>query len=803
MFCVVLIPIAHPDIAYKFFILSSEKKMTEAKPVSTEPEMKGWLQKWTNYIKGYQKRWFVLSNGVLSYYSQAEMAHTCRGSIRLQGAMIHTEDTCNFVISNAGTNTFHLRACSEVERQRWVTALELAKAKAIKVSDSEYMSNTEDEEDYDESPSPGGDKAELQTVLKTLSAKLEDLQTCSDLIAKQCAALQRSLAEAEAVTADNPQEVLTKMKAVNERATLFRITSSAMVNACGEYAQLAQTQGRKWQRMLSHEHEQRRRLEDMVEQLARQHSHLEQAARQQARAATTVLSSSSTAMGGGGSESLAHSEEEDDNEFFDAEEDEDQVETDFIVQVPFGHRRTPSGISTSSQASEGRNLGENILDSESDNENTTISVITRRNASPADNSTSVAVSAINDEDDVQPKKTRRIRVPDKPNYPLNLWSIMKNCIGKDLSKIPMPVNFSEPLSMMQRLTEDFEYTELLDKAAQCSDACEQMAYVAAFTVSSYATTSIRTGKPFNPLLGETFEMDRTDDKGWKMVSEQVSHHPPMVAQHCEGRGWRCWQEFTMSSKFRGKYLQVIPLGIAHLEFTATGNHYTWRKVTTTVHNIIVGKLWVDQSGEMDITNHLTGDKCHLKFIPYSYFSRETQRKVTGAVMNREGAVKWVVGGTWDDYIEASKVVNTLKTNKGTPVFETEPQMLLWKRILPPPESERYYNFTELACQLNEEEEGVAPSDSRKRPDQRLMENGFWDEANEEKLRLEEKQRTARKQRETETELAIQDGRPVLTYEPNWFVREKDPFTGSSVYVFSGEYWECKKKQEWARCPDIF
>ena len=94
--------------------------------------------------------------------------------------------------------------------------------------------------------------------------------------------------------------------------------------------------------MLSHEHEQRRRLEDMVEQLARQHSHLEQAARQQARATTTA------AIGGGG-ESLAHSEEDEDNEFFDAEEDEDQVETDYIVQVPFGHRRTPSGISTSSQ----------------------------------------------------------------------------------------------------------------------------------------------------------------------------------------------------------------------------------------------------------------------------------------------------------------------------------------------------------------------------------------------------------------------------------------------------------------------
>ncbi len=28
----------------------------------------GYLMKWTNYIKGYQKRWFVLNNGLLSYF---------------------------------------------------------------------------------------------------------------------------------------------------------------------------------------------------------------------------------------------------------------------------------------------------------------------------------------------------------------------------------------------------------------------------------------------------------------------------------------------------------------------------------------------------------------------------------------------------------------------------------------------------------------------------------------------------------------------------------------------------------------
>jgi len=159
----------------------------------------------------------------------------------------------------------------------------------------------------------------------------------------------------------------------------------------------------------------------------------------------------------------------------------------------------------------------------------------------------------------QQLRRRRSRVPDKPNYPLSLWSIVKNLIGKDLTKIPMPVNFNEPLSMLQRLTEDYEYADILDIASACTDECEQLAYLAAFTASSYATTTNRSGKPFNPLLGETFECDRMEDLGWRCLAEQVSHHPPIAALHCESKDWVCWQEFTMTSKFRGKYLQVSGL----------------------------------------------------------------------------------------------------------------------------------------------------------------------------------------------------------------------------------------------------
>lgn len=89
----------------------------------------------------------------------------------------------------------------------------------------------------------------------------------------------------------------------------------------------------------------------------------------------------------------------------------------------------------------------------------------------------------------------------------------------------MQVNFNEPLSMLQRLTEDLEYHELLDKAARCDSSLEQMCLVAAFSVSSYSTTVHRTAKPFNPLLGETYELDRLEEFGYRSLCEQVTTQP--------------------------------------------------------------------------------------------------------------------------------------------------------------------------------------------------------------------------------------------------------------------------------------
>ncbi|XP_064191041.1 oxysterol-binding protein 1 [Anguilla rostrata] len=754
--------------------------MSEPKASTPTPGdmYKGWLFKWTNYIKGYQRRWFVLSNGLLSYYrTQAEMGHTCRGTINLATANIAVEDSCNFVISNGGAQTYHLKASSEVERQRWITALELAKAKAVRM---QAESDDSGDDCSTSSPPPSGQgggarNSEVQSTLRTLGSKVEDLSTCNDLIAKHGSALQRSLSELEGVRLGG--ETGDKIRQVTERATLFRITSNAMINACRDFLALAQAHSKRWQKALQAEREQRVRLEETLEQLAKQHNHLERAFR-----GATVLPASQ----GQPSVKGDASDEDDENEFFDAMEDVAEFIT--VPADPKYHKRSGSNISgiSSEIGMDDQSLDEQSLASNPE--------------SPQSQ-------------EVEPVRKRRARIPDKPNYSLNLWSIMKNCIGKELSKIPMPVNFNEPISMLQRLSEDLEYSELLDKGAKCQSALEQLCYVAAFTVSSYSTTVHRTGKPFNPLLGETFELDRLRESGYRSLCEQVSHHPPAAAHHViSERGWTLRQEIAVASKFRGKYLSIMPLGSIHCIFEKSNNHYTWKKVTTTVHNIIVGKLWIDQSGEIDIVNHRTGDRCHLKFAPYSYFSRDVARKVTGVVADKEGKAHFVLSGTWDEKMEFSRVMQSSRggengaEGKQKTVYQTLRARELWRKNPLPEGAETMYYFSSLALTLNEPEEGVAPTDSRLRPDQRLMEDGRWEEANVEKQRLEEKQRSVRREREREaarTANSAEEGTHQDSYKALWFERCEDPATGEATHIYKGGYWEAKEQGSWEACPDIF
>ena len=76
--------------------------------------------------------------------------------------------------------------------------------------------------------------------------------------------------------------------------------------------------------------------------------------------------------------------------------------------------------------------------------------------------------------------------------------------------------------------------------------------MAAFAVSAYASSYFRAGsKPFNPVLGETYECIR-EDKGFRFFSEQVGIHPFFA----------CWEKLHMSPIKRAFEIFISHLSLA-------------------------------------------------------------------------------------------------------------------------------------------------------------------------------------------------------------------------------------------------
>ena len=106
----------------------------------------------------------------------------------------------------------------------------------------------------------------------------------------------------------------------------------------------------------------------------------------------------------------------------------------------------------------------------------------------------------------------------------SLITILKNASLGEYS-LPVSAGFNEPISYMQKGCEGMQFSYLLDKASECKDSLEQMVYVAAFDIALGSCLYERTAKPFTPLLNETYECDRTQDLGWRFMSEYYAHYP--------------------------------------------------------------------------------------------------------------------------------------------------------------------------------------------------------------------------------------------------------------------------------------
>jgi len=61
--------------------------------------------------------------------------------------------------------------------------------------------------------------------------------------------------------------------------------------------------------------------------------------------------------------------------------------------------------------------------------------------------------------------------------------------------------------------------------------------------------------------------------------------------------------------------------------------------STACHNIILGSLWLDHYGDLNIENHTTGEKVQLKFSKAGWLGAG-RYNVTGDILDKDGKVRY-------------------------------------------------------------------------------------------------------------------------------------------------------------------
>jgi hypothetical protein len=372
--------------------------------------------------------------------------------------------------------------------------------------------------------------------------------------------------------------------------------------------------------------------------------------------------------------------------------------------------------------------------------------------------------------------------------PPSLIGFLRKNVGKDLSTISMPVSANEPMSLLQRAAEILEYSSLLDKASQSTDAVERLMYVTAFALSSLSSNRVRERsirKPFNPMLGETYELVR-EDRGFRFIAEKVSHRPVQLAYQADSKEWSLSQSPMPSQKFWGKSAEITTEGRVRITLHATGEHYSWTPATSFLRNIIAGEKYVEPVGELAVTNESSGNRTISTFKAGGMFSGRSEEVSTRAVDGNNKPLPLGLSGTWPSSL-------TL-TRDGNPTGNT-----VWTAGTLVPSAPKHYGLTSFAATLNEIttiEEGHLPAtDSRLRPDQRALEDGDLDRAEEVKVQLEEGQRARRREMEDAGEAWV----------PRWFTRVGGDSEEVSWRLKGGKdgYWEERAKGSWSNVVPVF
>eukprot|EP00268_Persea_americana_P009623 TRINITY_DN1384_c0_g1_i2.p1 TRINITY_DN1384_c0_g1~~TRINITY_DN1384_c0_g1_i2.p1 ORF type:complete len:458 (-),score=85.84 TRINITY_DN1384_c0_g1_i2:632-2005(-) len=375
------------------------------------------------------------------------------------------------------------------------------------------------------------------------------------------------------------------------------------------------------------------------------------------------------------------------------------------------------------------------------------------------------------EDAEEEAQRGRWKQEDRDSY----WKMMQKYIGSDVtSMVTLPVIIFEPMTMIQKMAELMEYSHLLDLADECEDPYMQLVYATSWAISVYYAYQ-RTWKPFNPILGETYEM--VNHGGITFIAEQVSHHPPMSAAHAENEHFIYDITSKLKTKFLGNSVDVYPVGRTRVTLKRAGVVLELVPPPTKVNNLIFGRMWVDSPGEMIMTNVTTGDKAVLYFQPCGWFGAG-RYEVDGYVYNAAEEPKILMTGKWNESMSYQPC-----DMEGEPLSGTELKEVWRVAALPENDKFQYTYFAHKINSFDTAPKKLLASDSRLRPDRLALEKGDLSKAGAEKSSLEERQRAEKRNREANGH----------QFTPRWFGLSGEvtttPWGELEVYEYNGKYNE--------------
>lgn len=264
----------------------------------------------------------------------------------------------------------------------------------------------------------------------------------------------------------------------------------------------------------------------------------------------------------------------------------------------------------------------------------------------------------------------------------------------------------------------------------------------------------------------------------------MSHHPPISASHCEGNGWTSGEAVDIQATYLGNSIEIRncgPQADRFLQFTDSGDRYTWDLATAVVSNLFVGGTYVDHYGTLLVRNETTGTVSNLNLTRCGWFSAGRYQVAGELLVTADGPVTGTYKGEWNKYFDFEKA----EKQRGEGV------MRLWmagKHLLPEAEGggvggalPKFSRFardmlaTPTESDASDPTHPLPPTDSRLRPDRLALQAQDTVRASEEKLRIEQAQR--------ERLVKMKD---TSEHQPRWF---KCTGEGENTkWEKQGDYW---------------